>query len=155
MVSVQPIFTYRVDERSTQVEEVVAKMRVRGVVRDLEGDTFDLHTPDAVVHCTFVEEIRPRIEEADEEAHEVEVAGTLTIMADGSQSFKVLAVELLSVPVNQATAKTNKPKRKLTAKALITSNIVGIWSDREDIVDDVAFARDLRERAWQRRGDRL
>lgn len=39
-----------------------------------------------------------------------------------------------------------------TAQDLLNSQIVGIWSDRTDIVDGPSFARQLREQAEQRGG---
>jgi len=49
--------------------------------------------------------------------------------------------------VDRAQAHT----RQLTARDLLRSNVVGLWADRRDIGDSVAFARRLRKRA-ERRG---
>lgn len=42
----------------------------------------------------------------------------------------------------------------LTARKLLSSGLIGMWRDREDIGDSVAYARKLRERA-QLRGGRV
>jgi hypothetical protein len=39
----------------------------------------------------------------------------------------------------------------LTAKRLLTSDLIGLWEDRKDVSDSTAYARTLRERAQQRR----
>ncbi|MHB8646829.1 MAG: hypothetical protein ACYDAR_13650 [Thermomicrobiales bacterium] len=41
-------------------------------------------------------------------------------------------------------------KKILTAKALLESGLVGIWKDRTDIGDSVAYARKLRRQANKR-----
>lgn len=41
--------------------------------------------------------------------------------------------------------------RPLTARALLDSEVVGLWADREDISDGLDFARQLRGRAEHRR----
>ncbi len=33
---------------------------------------------------------------------------------------------------------------------LLTSEFFGMWKDREDISDSASYARELREKAWQR-----
>ena len=49
--------------------------------------------------------------------------------------------------VDRAQAHT----RQLTARDLLRSNVVGLWANRRDIGDSVAFVRQLRKRA-ERRG---
>lgn len=44
-------------------------------------------------------------------------------------------------------------KKILTAKALLESGLVGIWKDRTDITDSVAYARKLRRQANKRNQD--
>lgn len=41
--------------------------------------------------------------------------------------------------------------QELTARALLQSEVVGLWADREDIGDSLDFARQLRHQA-ERRG---
>jgi GrpB-like predicted nucleotidyltransferase (UPF0157 family) len=41
---------------------------------------------------------------------------------------------------------------KMTARDLLKSGLVGIWADREDIEDSLAFARQLRRQAERRQG---
>ncbi len=39
----------------------------------------------------------------------------------------------------------------LTAKKLRTSDLIGLWKDRENIIDSTEYARQLRETAQNRR----
>jgi len=41
---------------------------------------------------------------------------------------------------------------RLTARQLLSSEIIGLWKDRKDIGDSTAYARQLREEAQRRRG---
>lgn len=41
-------------------------------------------------------------------------------------------------------------KRRMTARDLLNCGFVGLWKDRTDIKDSIAFARELRKRAQQR-----
>jgi len=41
--------------------------------------------------------------------------------------------------------------RELTARALLQSELVGLWADRDDVGDSLAFARQLRQQAEHRR----
>lgn len=43
-------------------------------------------------------------------------------------------------------------QRMLTLGDLLKSPLIGMWADREDIVDSAEFARELREHASRRRG---
>lgn len=38
-------------------------------------------------------------------------------------------------------------KKRLTARQLLNSGLIGLWKDRSDITDSVAYARELREKA--------
>jgi hypothetical protein len=51
-------------------------------------------------------------------------------------------------PVDEPALETEK--RPLTASDLVTSGLVGLWSDRSDIGDSREFARRLREQAQTR-----
>ncbi len=42
----------------------------------------------------------------------------------------------------------------LTAKQLRHSEVVGLWKDRQDIEDSAAYARQLREEAQRRQGEK-
>jgi hypothetical protein len=55
----------------------------------------------------------------------------------------------VEVIVLTETPEMIKPAR-LTAKRLLESGLVGLWQDRQDILDSVAYARHLREEAQQR-----
>jgi hypothetical protein len=41
-------------------------------------------------------------------------------------------------------------RRQLTARDLLQSGLVGLWADRQDIVDNLGFARELRRQAENR-----
>ncbi len=47
----------------------------------------------------------------------------------------------------------SKPQRGMTAREFLTSPLIGIWADRDDMGDSSEFARRLREQA-ESRGDR-
>ena len=45
------------------------------------------------------------------------------------------------------------PKRsRLTARQLLHSELIGLWKDRQDILDSASYARQLREQAQRRPG---
>ncbi len=46
-------------------------------------------------------------------------------------------------------AKT-KRKKRLTARRLLNSGLIGLWKDRTDISDSAYYARQLREQAQRR-----
>jgi hypothetical protein len=43
-------------------------------------------------------------------------------------------------------------QQELTAHELLQSSLVGLWADRDDIDDNLSFARRLREQAERRQG---
>ncbi len=45
---------------------------------------------------------------------------------------------------------TAQNRLRLTARQLLHSELVGLWEDRNDIEDSVAYARQLREQAQHR-----
>jgi hypothetical protein len=55
-------------------------------------------------------------------------------------------VELIVLP----EAATSAERPLLTAAALVTSRVVGLWEGREDSTDSSAFARQLRDQAQHR-----
>lgn len=50
------------------------------------------------------------------------------------------------------TSNTNKTtsKKRLTARQLLNSRLIGMWEDRTDITDSAEYARQLREQAQRR-----
>jgi len=52
-------------------------------------------------------------------------------------------VVLLFAPVTTA-------KKRLTARRLLDSGLMGLWKERTDIADGAEYARQLRERAQRR-----
>ena len=47
--------------------------------------------------------------------------------------------------------RSNGKKHRMTAKALLRSQLVGLWSERRNIKDSPAYARMLRTKAQRRR----
>ena len=43
-----------------------------------------------------------------------------------------------------------KHKKRLTARQLLNSSLIGLWQDRTDITDSVVYARQLGEQAQKR-----
>lgn len=43
-----------------------------------------------------------------------------------------------------------KRKKRLTARQLLNSGLIGLWKDRTDITDSAEYARQLREQAQRR-----
>lgn len=41
-------------------------------------------------------------------------------------------------------------KSRMTARMLLSSDLIGIWKDRQDIPDSLTYARQLREQAQKR-----
>lgn len=71
-----------------------------------------------------------------------------TVEKDGEISLTGLPVkegQQVEITVEIGTATPT-----LTARQLAESELVGLWADREDIRDSVAFARQLREQAQRR-----
>jgi hypothetical protein len=46
--------------------------------------------------------------------------------------------------------KDSGSKKRLTARQLLNSNLIGLWKDRTDITDSAKYARLLREQAQRR-----
>lgn len=77
--------------------------------------------------------------------------GELTVTGLPFRAGQTVELILLAAPAREAKpANPRARKKKMTARALLNSGIVGIWKDRTDIVDSVAFARQLREQAQTR-----
>lgn len=55
-----------------------------------------------------------------------------------------------SVSYGKGGKEATPHKRRMTARDLLQSGLVGIWKDRKDIGDSQSFARKLRERAQRR-----
>lgn len=60
-------------------------------------------------------------------------------------------IEMMVRPI--AAGREGKAKPPLTARQLLDSGLVGMWKDREDIDDNLAYARRLRERAQRRHSE--
>ena len=64
------------------------------------------------------------------------------ILVTGLPYRKGQCVEVILLPESSATS-----KRRLTARRLLDSGLIGLWKDREDIEDSATYARQLREQA--------
>ena len=70
--------------------------------------------------------------------------GELTIVNLPVQKGQQVEILLLFTPLAK--------RPRLTAKQLLNSGLVGLWKDRTDITDNLAYARQLREQAQKRPG---
>ena len=62
-------------------------------------------------------------------------------------------VDFIGYLKQRATHEQAQPHfRRLTARELSESDLVGLWADRDDIGDSLSFARQLREQAEHRQG---
>jgi len=75
-----------------------------------------------------------------------------TVTKSGELTIRNLPVQKgQQVEVLLLFASSSKRPR-LTAKQLLNSELVGLWKDRTDIRDNLAYARQLREQAQKRPG---
>ena len=75
-----------------------------------------------------------------------------TIEKNGEISFQNLpVVEGQEVEVIVLLSILPTRKKVLTAHELLDSSLIGLWEERDDIIDSLAYARQLREQS-QRRG---
>ena len=74
----------------------------------------------------------------------VRKSGELTIRNLPVQKGQQVEVLLLFTPPSK--------RPRLTAKQLLNSELIGLWKDRTDITDSLAYARQLREQAQRRPG---
>jgi hypothetical protein len=72
----------------------------------------------------------------------VKKSGELTIRNLPVEKGQQVEVLLLFTPPSK--------RSRLTARQLLNSELVGLWKDRTDITDNLAYARQLREQAQQR-----
>ncbi len=56
----------------------------------------------------------------------------------------------LSGVKNHRAERARTPRKYLTARELLNSDLIGMWQDRTDIGDSAAYARQLREQAQNR-----
>ncbi len=133
----------------------ITRLSIQGQLRELDfrRNSCEIVQPDGdVIICSFPDELKPAIEKFFNRTVEVEGEATMVKRRNRRYSIKDMEIERVLDPSTPPTATTSK--RKLTARALLSSNIAGIWSDRDDITDDVEYARQLRQAAWQRRDNR-
>ena len=74
----------------------------------------------------------------------VRKSGELTIRNLPIQKGQQVEILLLFTPSSK--------RPRLTAKQLLRSELIGLWKDRTDITDNLAYARQLREQAQKRPG---
>lgn len=70
------------------------------------------------------------------------------VLVRGIPCKKGQLVEIIVLPRPLKTT----PRSYLTVRQLRQSGLIGLWKDRDDIKDSVAYSRRLREQA-QKRGD--
>ena len=76
----------------------------------------------------------------------IQKKGELTLRNLPVEAGQQVEVLLLFTP----SEKSNRPR--MTARQLLNSGLIGLWKERQDIVDSADYARQLREQA-QRRSD--
>ena len=76
----------------------------------------------------------------------IQKRGELTLRNLPVEAGQQVEVLLLFTP----SEKSNRPR--MTARQLLNSGLIGLWKERQDIVDSASYARQLREQA-QRRPD--
>jgi hypothetical protein len=81
---------------------------------------------------------------------------TVTVPADGGIEIRSPALKpgtkaevIVLVEYPLPNQRSSHPK-KMTANALLTSGLVGLWADRQDLGDSQEFARQLRQNAEHR-----
>jgi hypothetical protein len=67
------------------------------------------------------------------------------------QDLPVLAGQKIEVIV--LFSSSSQPKKVLTARQLLDSDLIGLWENRSDINDSLDYARQLREKAQRRNYD--
>jgi hypothetical protein len=77
-----------------------------------------------------------------------------TIQKRGELTIRDLPVEKgQQVEVLVLFTPSEVPNRsRLTARQLLHSELIGLWKDRQDILDSASYARELREQAQRRLG---
>ena len=70
------------------------------------------------------------------------------ILVTGLPYKKGQSIEVILLPESS----TKSMRKNLTARELFNSGLIGLWKDREDIKDSADYARQLREKAQNRRG---
>lgn len=134
------------------VSSITAEATLYGVVRNLSGDAFELNNSGDIMTCTFTNELRSHIEEAAEEACEIEAKGELTIHVDGTQSFKVLGFEVLPdshVPYQPDWLNNSSSQEGKTVGDLLAAEWLQGWESNppetaQEVAEIVDYARTLR-----------
>jgi len=74
-----------------------------------------------------------------------------TINKNGEIHFKNLPLlEGQKVEVIISFSSSSQPKKNLTARELLNSDLIGLWENRSDITDSLEYANQLREKAQRR-----
>ena len=68
------------------------------------------------------------------------------ILVTGLPFKKGQYIEMILFPESSASS----TKRRLTARSLLNSELIGLWKDRTDIEESADYARQLREQAQRR-----
>jgi len=143
--------------REKVIENITAPIKsaveVKGKLRevDLERNSCQIYpNPSHFIRCTF------------EQAHEslikdcldlyVRARGDATLREADGQIRELRIKDIEKFEAESAPLISAAGSKKLTARALLQSGLVGMWKDRKDIEDSSKFARELRERAQKRQG---
>ncbi|HFC11440.1 MAG TPA: hypothetical protein ENJ56_01255 [Anaerolineae bacterium] len=77
----------------------------------------------------------------------IERDGELLIEGIPFSKGQIVEITMLLKPVEVSNS------RRLTVQEFRESGLIGLWKDRDDIQDTLAYARNLREQAQNRRGN--
>jgi septum formation topological specificity factor MinE len=123
---------------------------VEGFLRelDLERNKCQIFPKDnrPFVRCSFVEEIEEEIISALDKY--VKVHGEAKIRAEDG-TIKILDIKDIEI-IPEEEEKLFKEEQGFKCKDLLSSDLVGIWKDRKDIMDTVQFVNEIRKRISQR-----
>jgi len=130
-------------------------MEIKGELREvnLEDSTFRIYrttTAQNYVLCRYEECHQPAVKEALDRY--VKVTGEAEVRNANGQvdQLKVADVEVAEDDRLLPAGDDGAAKKRMTARDLLRSGLVGVWKDRLDIQDSHSFARKLREQAQQR-----
>jgi hypothetical protein len=131
------------------------RMQIKGTLRkaNLKERTFRVYqtaTKQAFVFCHYESLLQPAVREAL--GQYVMVTGEATLKEPSGPVIEFCAtdIEVLGEEAANLLDIEKSSPRRMTARDLLSSGLVGIWKNRKDIGDSRTFARKLRERAQRR-----
>lgn len=127
-----------------------AAMEIKGALREvnLEEKTFRIYrtaTSQPYISCCYEDRHEATVRDALDQY--VMVTGDATVREPSAliKQFRITDIEVLEEETPSCLAAEGPVQHRMTARDLLTSGLVGIWKDRQDIEDSQAFARRLRE----------